>query len=330
MITASARLLRLVSLLSTRPSWTNGELAERLRVTERTVRRDIAKLRELGYGIESDAGRWGGYRLSGGSSVPPLSLDDEEALAVAVALREGALSGVLGDDQAALSALLKLRRLLPPRVADRLAALDAAIEHTPRADEAVVSPDVLLELASACRRGERLRLSYRDMRDAQTVREADPYRLVRTSHRWYLVAFDVAKEQWRTFRADRVQEARPLGRPVQLSDPPDAARLVARMLTSDYPLYASIRLPVGLREAQRIVPPGRGVHESIGTQDTLVTISGVDAEELAAYLAGLATPPRVVEPDEVRDALRRRIAGLLEALDAGQCATSAPVPDFGA
>jgi predicted DNA-binding transcriptional regulator YafY len=119
---APARLLRLVALLSNRPSWTNGELAERMAVTDRTVRRDIAKLRELGYGIESDPGPWGGYRLVGGAKVPPLSLDDEEALAVAVALREAALS-VLGSDQAALSALLKLRRLLPQRVADRLVTL---------------------------------------------------------------------------------------------------------------------------------------------------------------------------------------------------------------
>jgi predicted DNA-binding transcriptional regulator YafY len=313
-ITTSARLLRLVSLLSTRPSWTNGELAERLGVTERTVRRDIAKLRELGYGIESHPGRWGGYRLGGGSRVPPLSLDGEEALAVAVALREGALSGVLGGDQAALSALLKLRRLLPPRVADRLTGLDAAIEHTPRAGEYVVSSEVLLELASACRRGERLRLSYRDMRGVHTVREVDPYRLVRTSHRWYLVAFDVEKTRWRTFRADRVVEARPVGRPVALVDPPDAAKLVARMLTSDYPLYTTIRLPVGAEQARRIVPPGRGVHEPDGAEATLVTIGGSDVEELAAYLVRLATPLRVVVPDEVRDELRRRLTGLLDAI----------------
>jgi biotin operon repressor len=139
-ISTSGRLLRLVSLLSTRPSWTNGELAERMEVTERTVRRDIAKLRDLGYGIESDPGPWGGYRLSGGAKVPPLSLDDEEAFAVAVALREAALNGVLGSDQAALSALLKLQRLLPSRIADRLGELDAAFVHTPRSGERQFPP----------------------------------------------------------------------------------------------------------------------------------------------------------------------------------------------
>jgi predicted DNA-binding transcriptional regulator YafY len=313
-ITTSARLLRLVSLLSTRTSWTNAELAERMEVTERTVRRDIAKLRDLGYGIESDPGRWGGYRLSGGTGVPPLSLDDEEALAVAVALREAALSGVLGGDQAALSALLKLRRLLPSRLADRLTGLDAAVEHTPRTGERVVSSSVLLELASACRRGERLRLSYRDMRARDSVREVDPYRLVRTSHRWYLVAFDGVKGQWRTFRADRVLEARTIGRPVHLVDPPDAARLVAQMLTSDYPLYTTIRLPVPPDQASRIVPPGRGVHEPTAGGATLVTIGGTDADDLASYLISLATPVHVVSPDEVRKALRRRLTALLDAI----------------
>jgi predicted DNA-binding transcriptional regulator YafY len=154
-ISASARLLRLVSLLSARPSWTCGELAGRMEVTERTVRRDIARLRELGYGVESEPGPWGGYRLSGGTRVPPLILDDEESLAVAVALREAALSGVLGSDQAALSALLKLRRALPPRIADRLGEMDATFVHTPRPDGPQIAPGMLLELATACRQGER-------------------------------------------------------------------------------------------------------------------------------------------------------------------------------
>jgi hypothetical protein len=205
-------------------------------VTERTVRRDISKLRDLGYAIDSDPGPWGGYRLGGGGAkVPPLSLDDEEALAVAVALREAALSGVLGTDQAALSALLKLQRLLPPHIADRLGALGSAFVHTPRSDERQVSPGVLLELATACRSGERVRLSFRDRLDRGTVRDVDPYRLVHTGHRWYLVALEVVRGEWRTFRADRVTEARPTGHLTELADPPDAALVVSRMLTSDYP-----------------------------------------------------------------------------------------------
>ena len=310
-ISTSARLLRLVSLLSTRPSWTNRELGEWMEVTERTVRRDIAKLRELGYGIESDPGPWGGYRLVGGARVPPLSLDDEEALAVAVALREAALSGVLGGDQAALSALLKLRRLLPQRVAARLGELDDAFVHTPRTDAGQVSSGVLLELASACRRRERLRLSYRDMRGRDSVREVDPHRLVRTPHRWYLVALDVARGNWRTFRADRVIDVRPTGIPTSLDDPPDAAALVARMLLRDYPLYTTIRVPLGLDDARRLVPPHRGSHHSDGDAATLITIGGTDPDQLAGYLIGLAAPLRIVEPDTVREALRRRVRDLL-------------------
>ncbi|MFD5192622.1 helix-turn-helix transcriptional regulator [Streptomyces sp. NPDC058357] len=316
MISTSARLLRLVSLLSTRPSWTNSELAERLAVTERTVRRDIANLRELGYAIDSDPGPWGGYRLSGGGSrLPPLSLDGEEALAVAVALREAALSGVLGTDQAALSALLKLQRLLPAHIADRLAELDAAFVHTPRSDERLVSPGVLLELATACRRGERVRLSYRDRQDRATVRDIDPHRLVRTGHRWYLVALDVARGQWRTFRADRVTDAQPTGQPADLVDPPDAALLVSHMLTSGYPLYATVRVPLPLNQALLLIPRNLGTHEPDGTHATLVTVGGSTPDELATYLLGLATPLHVLTPVSVRTALHTRIQTLLNAND---------------
>ncbi|MFD7288443.1 helix-turn-helix transcriptional regulator [Streptomyces sp. NPDC059863] len=316
MISTSARLLRLVSLLSTRPSWTNSELAEHLDVTERTVRRDIAKLRELGYAIDSDPGPWGGYRLSGrGSKVPPLSLDDEEALAVAVALREAALSGVLGTDQPALSALLKLQRLLPSHIADRLAELDAAFVHTPRSDERLLSPGVLLELATACQRGERIRLFYRDRQDLATVRDVDPHRLVRTGHRWYLVALDITRGRWRTFRADRVTEARPTGRPTELADPPDAALLVSRMLTSGYPLYATVRVPLPLDQALLLVPLNRGTHEPDGDHATLVTIGGSTPEELATYLIQLATPLQVLTPSSVQTALHTRIQILLNAND---------------
>jgi predicted DNA-binding transcriptional regulator YafY len=311
-ISSSARLLRLVSLLSTRPSWTNHELAERMDVTERTIRRDIAKLRELGYGIDSDPGPWGGYRLVGGARVPPLSLDDEEALAVAVALREAALSGVLGSDQAALSALLKLRRLLPQRLAARLGELDDAFVHTERTDAGQVSPGVLLELASACRRGERLRLSYHDMQGRDSVRDVDPHRLVRTRHRWYLVALDVRRGSWRTFRADRVTGGRPTGTLTNFDDPPDAAALVARMLLRDYPLYTVIRVPLALDEARRLVPPHRGSHESDGPTATLITIGGTDPDQLAGYLLSLASPLRIRSPDTVRDALHRRVRDLLD------------------
>jgi predicted DNA-binding transcriptional regulator YafY len=308
----SGRLLRLLSVLSTRPSWTNRELAERLEVTERTVRRDVARLRDLGYGIESDAGPWGGYRLAAGTAMPPLNLDDDEALAVAVALREVALKGTLGSDQAALSALFKLQRLLPRRVADRLGQFADAFVHTPQGTPDPVSTAVLMELASACRHQQRLRLAYRDRNDRQTTREVDPYRLVRTSNRWYLVA--MSNGQWRTFRADRVLEAHRTGAPARIADPPDAARMVADMLTSHYPVYATVLLPMPLAQAQQLIPPGSGVHEAEG-DGTRVTLGGTDLDSLATRLLALATPLTVLEPADLREAMRDRLKRQLAGLE---------------
>ncbi|MCZ1005669.1 helix-turn-helix transcriptional regulator [Streptomyces lydicus] len=313
MISASARLLRLVALLAARPSWTCGELADRMAVTERTVRRDIAKLRELGYAVESDPGPWGGYRLRAGARVPPLILDDEEALAVAVGMREAALSGTLGGDQAALSALLKLRQVLPRRIADRLGEMDDTFVHTPRPDEPQIPAGMLLELAAACRRGERARLSYRDWAGRATVRDVDPYRLVHTERRWYFVARDVTQAQWRTFRADRVDRLHPTGQPVELIDPPDPALLVSRSVaTGPYPLHATIRLPMPVNQALRLIPSSVGAHRPEGPDATIVDIGGPDAEGLAGYLLSLATPLRVLSPDAVRQALLRRVQELLE------------------
>ncbi|MER6788452.1 YafY family protein [Streptomyces sp. NPDC000658] len=313
MISTSARLLRLVSLLSARPSWTCAELAGRMEVTERTVRRDVARLRELGYGVESEPGPWGGYRLRGGTRMPPLVLDEEEALAVAVALREAALSGVLGSDQAALSALLKLRQALPPRVAERLGEMDAAFVHTPRPDEPQIAPGMLLELATACRQGERARLSYRDRAGKATVREVDPHRLVHTGRRWYFVARDVTRGEWRTFRADRVTQIRSTGRAAELVDPPDPALLVSRGIASGaYPLYVTVRLPLPMNRALRLVPPTVGAHRADGPDATVVEIGGPDADGLAAYLLSLGTPLRVLSPDAVRQALLRRTRRLFE------------------
>lgn len=318
-INTSARLLRLVSLLSARPRWTCRELGEQLAVTDRTIRRDIARLRELGYGIESDPGPWGGYRLSGGTRMPPLILDDEEALAVAVALREVALSGVLGGDQAALSALLKLRQVLPPRIADRLGDMDAIFVHTPRRQDRQISPGMLLELAAACRRGERTRLSYRDHAGKATVRDIDPYRLVHTGRRWYFVARDVTRDQWRTFRADRVVQVESTGHPVELVDPPDPAILVSQGIAGVvYPLYVTVRLPHPMGQALRLVPPTIGTHRPDGPEATIVEIGGNDDDQLANYLLGLGTTLRVLSPDRVRDALLRRARNLLEANEGTQ------------
>jgi len=281
-----------------------------MEVTERTVRRDVARLRDIGYGVESDPGRLGGYRLGESTRPLPLVLDDEEAFAVAVALREAAQTRVLGDDQAALSALLKLRRLLPRRMAALLEAMDGAVEHTSRAGGQPLSTRLLAELANACRRGERLRMTYRDMQGQETERKVDPHRLVFTGHRWYLVAHDVGRDAWRTFRADRVLATESTGQVVRLDDPPEAARLVARALTSDYPVYATIRLPVPADEAMRRIPATSGVHTPDGPGATIVELGGRDIGSLADRLVGLGVPLQVLSPDAVRDAVHDRALAL--------------------
>jgi predicted DNA-binding transcriptional regulator YafY len=312
-LSSSARLLRLLSLLSSRPSWTCAELAERMEVTDRTVRRDVARLRDLGYSVDSEAGPWGGYRLRAGSRVPPLILDDEEALAVAVGLREAALSDALGGDQAALSALLKLRQVLPRRIADRLGELDDAFVRLPGADGPHIRPGLLLELALACRQGQRAQLAYTDGEGRTTVRAIDPYRLVHAARRWYVVARDVTRDQWRTFRADRIDRFQSTGHPVDLTDPPDPAQLVSRNIANGpYPLSATIRLPLPLREALRLIPATVGTHRPDGPEATLVDVGGPDPDGLARYLFGLGTPLRVLTPDAVRQALLRRARELAD------------------
>ncbi|MEU0640426.1 WYL domain-containing protein [Streptomyces albidoflavus] len=309
-VSTSSRLLKVVSLLSSRPSWTAGELADRMTVTERTVRRDISRLRELGYGVESDPGRWGGYRLGEGGRQLPLVLDDEESLAVAVALREAAQTGVLGDDQAALSALLKLRRMLPRRVAARLGALDGMFEYTSRSCGPLVASGLLAEIANVCRASERVRLIYRDGAGEETEREVDPHRLVFTGLRWFLVARDAVHGAWEAFRADQVVQMHRTGRQVFLDDPPDAAQFVARTLADGSPLRATVRLALPLEDVVRDLPIA--IRRPDGPDATIVEIPGADAESLADYLLRLAVPLRVFSPDSVRDAVHRRATALAE------------------
>ncbi|GAA5180834.1 YafY family protein [Rugosimonospora acidiphila] len=311
MLHASARLLRTLSLLPTRQSWTCAELAEKLAVTERTVRRDIARLRELGYTIESEVGPWGGYRLAPGAKTPPLIFDDEEALSVAIGLRAAALNGVSGSDQAALSALLKLRQVLPARIAERLAALDAVFTHTPPSTQRI-TPALLLNLATSCRAGHRVRLVYTDRAGQPSDRDVDPYRLVYTGRRWYLVAHDTTRHDWRTFRVDRIRDATPTGQPTALPDPPEATTLVTEgMALRPYPAHVTIRLAVPADEARRLIPPTVGVHRPDGEHATIVDIGGPDADGLARYLISLAHPLRILRPDDVRQAFLTRTRQLL-------------------
>ncbi|EFE75301.1 transcriptional regulator [Streptomyces filamentosus] len=201
-----ARLLKLLSLLQTPREWPGGELAERLDVSPRTIRRDIDRLRDLGYPVEASRGSIGGYRLVAGAAMPPLLLDDEEAVAIAVGLRAGAGHAIEGVDEASVRALAKLEQVLPSRLRHRVSVLQNATVPLTRGDGSTIDPRTLTTLASAATGRERLRFAYRSGDGTRTKRQVEPYRLVSTGQRWYLVAYDIDREDWRTFRVDRVGE----------------------------------------------------------------------------------------------------------------------------
>ncbi|TXR96620.1 YafY family transcriptional regulator [Streptomyces sp. col6] len=201
-----ARLLNLLSLLQTPREWPGSELAERLDVSPRTIRRDIDRLRDLGYPVEASRGSVGGYRLVAGTAMPPLLLDDEEAVAIAVGLRAGAGHAIEGVDEASVRALAKLEQVLPSRLRHRVSTLQNATMPLARGDGSTIDPRTLTVMASAVTGRERLRFAYRAGDGAESRRQVEPYRLVSTGWRWYLVAYDLEREAWRTFRVDRVSE----------------------------------------------------------------------------------------------------------------------------
>ncbi|MFD4631198.1 helix-turn-helix transcriptional regulator [Streptomyces sp. NPDC058284] len=201
-----ARLFQLLSLLQTPREWPGAELSERLGVSRRTVRRDIDRLRDLGYPVRASQGAAGGYRLVAGKAMPPLVLDDEEAVAIAVGLRAGAGHAVEGVEEASVRALAKLEQVLPARLRHRVSALQIATTPLTSGDGASIAPETLTVMASAAAGQERLRFGYRAGDGTQSRRLTEPYRLVSTGRRWYLVAFDIDREDWRTFRVDRVSE----------------------------------------------------------------------------------------------------------------------------
>ncbi|MER5909385.1 YafY family protein [Streptomyces sp. NPDC001982] len=201
-----ARLLQLLSLLQTPREWPGGELADRLGVSRRTVRRDIDRLRELGYPVQATKGSDGGYRLVAGKAMPPLVLDDDEAVAIAVGLRAGAGHALEGVDEASVRALAKLEQVLPSRLRHRVSTLQTATTPLTSGDGASIAPETLTVMASTVAGRERLRFAYRAGDGTGTRRLTEPYRLVSTGQRWYLVAYDLDRDDWRTFRVDRVSE----------------------------------------------------------------------------------------------------------------------------
>ena len=206
----SSRLLTLLSLLQTRRDWPGGELADRLEVSRRTIRRDVERLRELGYPVESLTGPAGGYRLAAGTAMPPLLLDDDEAIAIAVGLRTAARASVTGIEETSVRALVKLEQVLPAHLRRRVQALGATTMSLPP-EGPTVDPQCLTVLAGGCRDHECVRFGYRAADGEFGRREVEPYAVVNRGRRWYLVCWDRGREDWRTFRADRISEPVPLG-----------------------------------------------------------------------------------------------------------------------
>lgn len=313
----SSRLLRLIGLFTARPGWTAPELAERLAVTPRTVRRDVARLRDLGYPVDAESGPVGGYRLGRGAALPLLQLADDEAVAVAVGLRLAADGSIGGIDDATASALAKLDQVLPAPLAARVRGVhESVLDLRGRAPDRIAGA-VFLDLARCCREGLRVRLHYVSRSGGSGERRVDPYRLVHAGPRWYLVGRDVDRDAWRTYRVDRIASVDPTRQGVEIIDPPDPEELVARgMGVAPYAVHARVRLRLDADAAASVLPRTVGVHEPEGPDATVVTVGGPDADRMAAWLCGLSAPVEVLSPEDLRSAVRRR-AEHLAALNAG-------------
>jgi predicted DNA-binding transcriptional regulator YafY len=306
MLETSARLLRLLALLQSRRDWTGAELASRLGVTTRTIRHDMDRLRGLGYPVGARPGVAGGYRLGAGRSLPPLLLDDEEAVAVAIGLRTAAGGSVTGIEETSVRALAKLQQVLPSRLWHRVSAFGSHALPMP-APGPQVDMDVLTLIAGACRDHERLRFDYRSHSGAGSRRLVEPYRLVNDRRRWYLLAWDVDRADWRTFRADRIEPRPPTGprfspRPLPAGD--EIAAQVARGIgeaTWRYRARVVVHAPAEHVRARLPIPV-----EVRSLDDERCTFEpGSDHPQmLALYLGLLDADFEVVDSPELVDALR--------------------------
>ncbi len=216
----SARMLRLLSLLQTHRYWPGEELSERLDVSPRTLRRDIDRLRELGYSVDASRGVAGGYQLRAGGSLPPLLLEDEEAVAIAVGLRTSAAGAVSGMEETSVQALTKVIALMPPRLRRRMDAVRSQTDNAAWGGGPVIDPDVLTTLAQACRDDELVRFGYTARESDPTERRVEPLRLVSLGRRWYLVAYDRDRQDWRSFRLDRISDVQTTGQRYRPRDLP--------------------------------------------------------------------------------------------------------------
>ncbi|WP_432082885.1 helix-turn-helix transcriptional regulator [Streptomyces sp. WAC 04229] len=317
-----ARLLTLLSLLQTPREWPGGELADRLGVSRRTVRRDIDRLRELGYPVQATMGADGGYRLVAGKAMPPLVLDDEEAVAIAVGLRAGAGHAVEGLDEASVRALAKLEQVLPSRLRHRVTTLQAATTPLTSGDGPSIAPGTLTVMASTVAGHERLRFAYRAGDGTESRRVTEPYRLVSTGRRWYLIAYDLDRDDWRTFRVDRVSEPFATGARFTPRELPagDAAEYLRRSMQRRSDSYGIEVLFLEPPEAVAArLPQWLGAPEAVdgGTSCVLRATVSDAPEWMAVRLAMTGLEFRVQHPAELVDRVRELGARLGRAAESG-------------
>jgi len=307
MANTSARMLRLLSLLQTHRYWPGGELADRLEVSPRTLRRDVDRLRELGYPVDAARGVAGGYQLQAGAAVPPLLLDDEEAVAIAVGLRTAAAGAVAGFEETSVRALAKVIQLLPPRLRRRIDALQAMTSPGVFGGGPTLDAAVLTTLAMACRGEERLRFDYTAHRREASSRHVEPHRLVSLGRRWYLIAWDLDRGDWRNFRVDRLSAPALTGarfRPRDIPGDDPVAWLRGRLAVVPRGHDVSVLLSAPAEPVRRVVGQWATVEED-GPATCRLRMS-VDDLTWPVMLLGILNHPFTIEsPPELVDAARR-------------------------
>jgi len=302
MADTTERVLRLLALLQQRPVWTGPELADRLRVTTRSVRRDVERLRALGYPVNATQGVGGGYQLGAGMALPPLLLDDEEAIATAVSLRLAAGGTVAGASEAAVRTLAKLDQVLPARLRAEVRAVHDAIT-TLEGGRVEVDADALLALARAARDRLRVELTYTAAGGEPAVRRVEPYQLVATGRRWYLLAFDLDRDDWRTLRLDRMADVRATTFRYSAREAPDAAAYVQRSVTvSPYQHEARVLVHASADVVRERVPPTVGTVEAVDGACCRVVAGANSLEALAWHFGSLGHAFTVEAPEELRAA----------------------------
>jgi predicted DNA-binding transcriptional regulator YafY len=305
----SARLLRLLSLLQTPRDWTGSELAVRLEVSPRTIRNDVERLRALGYPVHATRGSVGGYRLEAGTSMPPLLLDDDEAVAVAIGLRTATSGAVTGLEETSLRALAKLEQVLPPRLRRQVSTLQGVTVSVARrrSTTPTVEPAMLTELARLSREHFGLWFDYSDRRETASKRRVEPYRIVNAGQRWYLVAWDLDRDDWRTFRVDRIKEGMSPGprfTPRALSDA-EVEALITRGVPPEARLHqARVVVQCPAAELAERVGPWVGTITAVDDTTCILETGADNLEMLAVYLGFLGADFSVTEPPELVAQLR--------------------------